>query len=107
MDGAEKLLEVEALEHLEDSILVQEKVVIGHPVPQHVDLGLFADQLGPEPELEHRRGEAAVLSATEVLVLLVHVEFVLKIILVHCPMEHQFYEGISCLVKTKHSIFLL
>ena len=73
MEGAEKLLEVEALEHLEDSSLVHEEVVAGHPVPQHVDLGLFADHLGPETELEHRRGEAAVLSAPEVLVLLVHI----------------------------------
>ena len=29
-----------------------EEGVAGHPVPQHVDLGLFADHLGPEPELD-------------------------------------------------------
>ena len=67
-----------------------EEGVAGHPVPQHVDLGLFTDQIGPEHELEQRHGEAAVVAAPEVLMLLVQVNIVLEIILVHRPREIKF-----------------
>ena len=65
-----------------------EEGVAGHPVPQHVDLGLFTDQIGPEHELEQRHGEAAVVAAPGVLMLLVHIEFILELIIsVHGPWE--------------------
>ena len=68
-----------------------EEGVAGDPVPQHMGLGLFIDQrrLGPENELEHGDGEAAVVAAPGVLVLFIqYYRFVLSsIIIVHRPEE--------------------
>ena len=85
LHGAGELLEVKAPEHLEDGGLVGEEGVGGHPVPQHVDLGLLVDQrqLGPEHELEHGHGEAAVVAAPGILVFLLHVEAGLEVVFVH------------------------
>ena len=68
-----------------------EEGVAGDPVPQHMGLGLFIDQrrLGPENELEHGDGEAAVVAAPWVLMLLVQVDFFVLnlIIIIHRPEE--------------------
>ena len=61
--------------------MVLEEGVASHPVPQHVDLGLFTDHLGPEHELEHRHGEAAVVAAPGVLMLLVNVKLDMDLII--------------------------